>query len=238
MCLTVPSIKQEDDTKRSNKAKEKAHKKKNKKNGKDPTEEAAIAKKEKEKKDRTRLKDAWKRQKKDVEAEQDDGRKEEEKKRSKKKEEPKKARKQKKTAVPQGRRKVPTPGDASGCKHRGLRELDVCDKAWMTACVKVGAWLHKKPCIDCAAKSENGEATGERVLDASVLLLLKQPSLACVCNCGPTGHKMEEDEEGRDECQCDMMLCLPCCSDRDSRMTELHGRNKRRRRLGTCNKSC
>jgi hypothetical protein len=149
----------------------------------------------------------------------------------------KRARKPRKSAAPQGRRKVPTPGDASGCKHRGLRELDVCDKAWTTACVKVGAWLHKKPCIDCAAKSENGEGTGERVLDASVLLLLKQPSLACICNCGPVGHEMEEDEEGRDECQCDMMLCLPCCSDRDSRMTEVDG-NKRRRRLGTCNKSC
>ena len=130
MCLTVLSIKQEDDTKRSNKAKEKAHKKKNQKNGKDPTEEAAIAKKEKEKKDRTRERDAWKRQKKDAEAEQDDGRKEEEKKRSKKKEEPKKARKQKKTGCATGQTQgsnawgcewLQAPGfEGAGCLRQGV----------------------------------------------------------------------------------------------------------------------
>jgi hypothetical protein len=131
--------------------------------------------------------------------------------------------------VPQGRRKVPTPGDESGCKHRGLRELDVCDKAWITAYVKVGAWLHKKPCIDCAAQSENVEGREERILDASVLLLLKQPDLAYICNCGPIGHKMEEGEEGKDEYQCDMMLCLPCYSERESKMKGAGGRRMRRK---------
>ena len=61
-----------------------------------PHRRSSNRQKGKGEKDRTREKDAWKRQKKDAEAEQDDGRKEEEKKRSKKKEEPRKARKQKK----------------------------------------------------------------------------------------------------------------------------------------------
>jgi hypothetical protein len=238
----LPSVEQED-IRRSDKANEKALMKIQRKSM-DPTEEATIAKKEKEKQTLGREKAAMKRQKKgavkatekEKEAEQGDDRREGETKSSKTKQLTKRARKPRKSAAPQGRRKVPTPGDASGCKHRGLRELDVCDKVWIAAYVKVGAWLHKKPCIDCAAKGEDGEETGERVLDASVLLLLKQPSLAYICNCGPIGHKMEEGEEGRDEYQCDMMLCLPCYSTRDSLMTEVDG-NKRRRRQRTT-KSC
>jgi hypothetical protein len=131
---------------------------------------------------------------------------------------------------PQGRRKVPTAGDDHGCKHHGLRELDPCDKGWIASYVKVGAWLYRKPCIDCAARCEGTDGTRGRVLDASVLLRVKEPIVAYICNCGPIGHRMMEEDEGRDEYNCDMMLCLPCYSDRESKMEEGSGSKRRRRR--------
>jgi hypothetical protein len=88
-----------------------------------------------------------------------------------------KNRKQKKTTAEkkapnmhQGWRQVPTPTDDHGCKHHGLRDLDPCDNVWLAAYVKEGAWLDKKPCIDCAAQGKESDKTRERVLDAAVLL--------------------------------------------------------------------
>jgi hypothetical protein len=74
-----------------------------------------------------------------------------------------------KPPVLQGHRRIPTPGDGHGCRHRGLRELYPCTKVWIGAYIKVGAWLHKKPCFDCANRGE-AEGTRERVLDASIIL--------------------------------------------------------------------
>jgi hypothetical protein len=151
------------------------------------------------------------------------------KKAANKKGKPRRAKKPKVAPVAQGRWKIPTAGDGSGCRHHGLRELTMCDKAWMAAYVKEGAWLHKKPCVDCAARGESTEETSEKVLDVSVLLRLKQQCVAYICNCGPTGHKMEEGEEGKDEYQCDMMLCLPCFSERESKMEAGDGGKRKRR---------
>ena len=218
---------------------EKATKKREqRKEAKKPTQEAAEAIKEKEKKSENLKKEPMKRQKGDLsEAGKvesvmlDSSNKACGVKTSTKTKNPKapKEKRKKKAPLPQGRRKVPTPGDESGCKHRGLRELDVCDKAWIAAYVKVGAWLHKKPCIDCAAIGERVETATERVMDASMLLLLKQPNVAYICNCGPIGHKMEEGEEGKDEYQCDMMLCLPCYSERESKMDAGSGGKRKRK---------
>jgi hypothetical protein len=206
-----------------------------------PTEEASLAKKDKDKQRLVLQKKAMKRQKEAMTAnenagkEAQDGSKKTPSKKTNKGPQ-KRAKKRKQAAAPQGRRKVPTPGDTGGCKHRGLKELDVCDKAWLAACVKVGAWLHKKPCVDCAARRESGDETREIVLDASVLLLLKQPILAYICNCGPIGHKMEEGEEGREEYECDMMLCLPCYRDRESKLTTTMGskRTRRQKTIESC----
>lgn len=137
----------------------------------------------------------------------------------------------KKAPVPQGRRKVPTAGDEHGCKHRGLRELDPCNKRWIASYVKTGAWLYNKSCVDCTAKSK-GDKKGEDglVLDAAVLLHVKDSNVAFICNCGPIGHKMMEGEEGRDDYQCDLMLCVPCYSDRESKMDQDGGSKRKRRR--------
>ena len=105
----------------------------------------------------------------------------------------------------------------------------MCEKAWMAAYVKVGGWLHKKPCVDCAAQCESTKETREKVLDASVLLRLKQQGVAYICNCGPIGHKMDEGEEGKEEYQCDMMLCIPCYSERESKMGAGSGRKRKRK---------
>jgi hypothetical protein len=217
----------------------------------EPTEEAAQAKKDKEKRTAEMRKDAMKRQR---EAIKESGKEETQEARTQKKTTSTKKTSNKKTTnketsnketsnrkprskkttrtkeapIPQGRRKVPTAGDESGCKHSGLRELDVCDKTWITAYVKVGGWLHKKPCIDCAGKSK--ERGGEAVLDASVLLLLKQKNVAYICNCGPIGHKMEEGEEGKEDYQCDMMLCLPCYSMRQTEMAAGTGSKRKRKK--------
>jgi hypothetical protein len=134
------------------------------------------------------------------------------------------------TALPvlQGRHKIPTPGDDQGCKHRGLSELCPCDKRWLRAYVKEGAWLHKKPCVDCAAR-ESTEEGEERVLDASVLLQQKAGIVAFICNCGPTGHKMKDGDEGKLEYQCNLMLCVPCYNIRQSNSEGGGGRKRRRR---------
>ena len=102
----------------------------------------------------------------------------------------------------------------------------MCDKAWIAAYVKVGGWLHKKPCIDCAAQCDSTKETREKVLDASVLLRLKQQSVAYICNCGHIGNKMEE---GEDDYQCDMMLCLPCYNESESKMGAGSGSKRKRR---------
>jgi hypothetical protein len=79
----------------------------------------------------------------------------------------------KKTKVPetaQGKRKAPEAGDQHGCNHHGLLELLPLPKASLEAYVKVGGWLYKKPCKDCAGKERDKK---EQVLDVSTLLGLK-----------------------------------------------------------------
>ena len=218
----------------------------------EPTQEAAEAKKAKEKRAADMKRDAMKRQKENLkateteESEKQTGprkkttsrKKTANKEASNKEASNRKARSKKDPTTkqapkPQGRRKVPTAGDEGGCKHSGLMELDACDETRIAAYVKVGAWLHKKPCVDCAGKSQKGG--GEAVLDASVLLMLKQKNVACICNCGPIGHKMEEGEEGKEDYQCDMMLCVPCYSMRQTEMAAGTGsKRKRKKRVNHC----
>jgi hypothetical protein len=82
-----------------------------------------------------------------------------------------KGRKKTKVAEPaQGKRKAPEPGDKHGCNHHSLLELLPLPKAYLEAYVKVGGWLYKKPCKDCAEREGDGT---EQVLDMSTLLGLK-----------------------------------------------------------------
>lgn len=129
----------------------------------------------------------------------------------------------------QGRRKLPTPNDNHGCKHNGLGELSPCDRGWIRAYIKVGAWLHQKPCLDCAT-ADKTDNSSQRVLDPSVLLLAKGTTVAFICNCGPVGHKMGE-KKGKEDYQCDMMLCVPCYNKRaDKREEEQGGRRRSKRK--------
>jgi hypothetical protein len=204
----------------------------------EPTQEAAQAKKAEKARQENLQKTAMKRQgaacKKDVDPQGEtsvveSSKKAPHKKDTSTKEKPKSGKRPQQANAPQGRRKVPTAGDDCGCKHHGLRELDPCEKGWIAAYVKVGAWLYRKPCIDCAARCNDTDETRERVLDASVLLLVREPIVAYICNCGPIGHKMMERGAGGVEYQCDMMLCLPCYSERGSKMEEGAGSKRRRR---------
>jgi hypothetical protein len=114
-------------------AKDRATKKQKKKIvTQEPTQEAAQAKKDKEKRKTDLGKEAMKRQRGDHEeagkeesATLDSRKKTLSKKTAGKKVTTKKATRPRQVPIPQGRRKVPTAGDESGCKHHGLRELDI-----------------------------------------------------------------------------------------------------------------
>jgi hypothetical protein len=125
----------------------------------------------------------------------------------------------------QGKRKVPEATDTHGCSHYGVRDLKALPKDYLESYVKVGGWLHKKPCKDCATREENGR---EKVLDVSTLLNLKgnRDAVGYYCNSGPTGHTMGEEEEWRHQWTCDMVLCRECYGDR----LETSGDSKRNRR--------
>jgi len=125
----------------------------------------------------------------------------------------------------QGKRKVPEATDKHGCSHYGVRDLKALPKDYLESYVKVGGWLHKKPCKDCATREENGR---ERVLDVSTLLNLKinKDAVGYYCNSGPAGHTMGEEEEWRHQWTCDMVLCRDCYGDR----LETSGDSKRNRR--------
>jgi hypothetical protein len=118
---------------------------------------------------------------------------------------------------PQGLRKVPEASDKHGCVHHGLLDLIALPKRYLEAYVKVDGWLYQKPCKDCVNKG--GDAT-DRVLDLSTLLLSKgKTDVGFYCNCGPVGHKMDDDDCGwKEKWTCDMVLCVPCYEQRNNKM--------------------
>jgi hypothetical protein len=90
--------------------------------------------------------------------------------------------------------------------------------------VKVGGWLYRKPCKDCAGKERDKK---EQVLDVSTLLGLKgRKDVGYYCNSGPAGHRMGDEAEWRHKWTCDMVLCLDCYAQRLTSM----GSSKRTRR--------
>jgi hypothetical protein len=144
-----------------------------------------------------------------------------------------KGKKKKKTiaseVLPQGERKVPEAKDKHGCIHHGLMDLLALPKGYLKTYVKVGGWLHNKPCKDCATKVGGSPP---QVLDVSSLLKLKGVTeVGYYCNCGPVGHmmNMEEQPTHKKQWTCDMFLCIPCYDGRMSTMGE-GGVTKRIRR--------
>jgi hypothetical protein len=146
---------------------------------------------------------------------------------------PKKAKRPVKRGVdkpPQGERTVRVASDTHGCGHSGLLDLIRMEKTYLQAFVREGGWLHQIPCKDCA--KEEG-SRNERVLDMASLLNLKgKKELGYYCNCGPTGHKMDEEDEPvhKQQWTCDMVLCMHCYHKRKLGMVEGGTRGKRNRR--------
>ena len=96
----------------------------------------------------------------------------------------------------------------------------------METSVQVDGWLHKRPCKDCTAKIG---IMSELVLDVSTLLNLKgKQDVGYYCNCGPTGHKMEDEPAWKQQWTCDMVLCIPCYDKRKTNMG--NGKRTRQRR--------
>jgi hypothetical protein len=90
-------------------------------------------------------------------------------------------------------------------------DLLALPKGYLKTYVKVGGWLYKKPCKDCA-KKESGSP--QQVLDVSGILELKGTTeVGYYCNCGPAGHmmNMEEQPSYKKRWTCtNMVLCMPC----------------------------
>ena len=119
------------------------------------------------------------------------------------------------TPVPQGRRKIPTACDNLGCPHTGLRDMKSLDRAWCAAYLKVGGWLENRACKDCNLEVLN-------------LMKVKGAPVGYICNCGPTGHKMSDENEEKKDYLCDMVLCVPCHTKRSESMHIGPGRRSHR----------
>jgi len=138
--------------------------------------------------------------------------------------------KAKKVPVAQGLRQVPKALDEHGCRHSGVRDLVVLQKNYLMKYVKVGGWLHQKPCKGCADDT-NEVGDRDRVMDMSTLLSLKgnNNGVGYICNCGPVGHGMEDGNTTKEEFMCDMVLCMGCYTSRMIKADSSDG-NKRTRR--------
>jgi glucan-binding YG repeat protein len=142
-----------------------------------------------------------------------------------------KTTKPKKVGELQGQRKVPEPSDQHGCTHSGLMELIALPKAYLETYVKVGGWLYRMPCKDCACR-DNEESQDVQVMDVSTLLVRKGRDIGYYCNCGPTGHKMGADHAYKPLWTCDMVLCTGCYGKRVEKMSSCGRRSRRHHQVG------
>ena len=144
---------------------------------------------------------------------------------------PVKVVKPKKSPVAQGLRKVPIATDEHGCAHSGVRDLVVLQKNYLVKYVKVGGWLHERPCKGCAEdKTVMGDR--DRVMAMSSLLGTKGTNngVGFICNCGPVGHGMEEGNPAKGDYTCDMALCMACYTSRMEVADSSSDGNRRTRR--------
>jgi hypothetical protein len=67
-------------------------------------------------------------------------------------------------------------------------------------------WLYNIPAKDCAMGGDNGDIE-KNLLDLSLLLPKKGGNdVGYYCNCGPTGHDMEEEHPYKAMRTCDLVL--------------------------------
>ena len=130
--------------------------------------------------------------------------------------------------VQQGTRKVPKLSDLYGCKHNGLRDFICLDRVHLVSFVKEEAWLCKKPCTDCAQMNNKDPHYDVRVLEMKQLLTKGSKEFGFYCNCGPTAHKMKNENENKPFYSCDVVLCPYCYAQRETkRCSNDNGRRTR-----------
>ena len=125
-----------------------------------------------------------------------------------------------------GTRQVPKPRDEHGCMHCGIFDLKTLSRDDLKYYTKEGAWLEKKPCLDCD-KKELG--TEEKVMDVGVLLNWKgldTDEMARYCNYGAGAHG--SDDPSSTSFACNMVLCNPCYTKRVEGAETQLGTNSRR----------
>lgn len=130
--------------------------------------------------------------------------------------------------VRQGLRKVPSPSDSHGCKHYGLMDLIPLDKAHLTWFVADNGWLDKKPCTDCNQMDKEHPDYNNRVLEMKQLLTKGNREFGVYCNCGPRAHKMKANDETKPYFTCEMVLCPPCHTKRETKRCESGGNRRTR----------
>jgi hypothetical protein len=87
--------------------------------------------------------------------------------------------------------------------------------------------VYNIPTKDCAMGGDNGDIENN-LLDLSLLLPEKggnDMGYYC-CNCGPTGHDMEEEHPYKAMYTCNLVLCMGCYD----RCKGVMGRTSRRRK--------
>ena len=120
----------------------------------------------------------------------------------------------------QGLRKVPLASDTHGCVHSGLRDLIVLDRAHLTSFVKKDGWLYNKPCRDCAEMQTETLEYNNRILNMATLLQKGNRVFGHYCNCGQTGHKMDDNDPYKPDYNCNLVLCPKCFAKRESKQWE------------------
>ena len=153
---------------------------------------------------------------------------------------PPKATKVKTRQLPQtqGTRKLPIPCDKYGCPHVGVLDLNELPRSYLKTYVKKGGWLYQMPCYDCKKKSlvkSNIQKAGTvQVLEVAELLKNKKGNadeMARYCNYGVASHGMKVDDEWKKDFECNMVLCVPCYTERLEESGQgIGGKEKGRRR--------
>lgn len=136
--------------------------------------------------------------------------------------------KKRRVVTRKGQRQQPVPDDDHGCRHMGIHELKELPKKFLKTYVEPGNWLANKPCKDCASKPERET---NRVLDVATILADNKANtddMARICNWGPIGHAMGEDDEFKMGFTCDMILCKGCYNKRVEKCEEKKSCTNRR----------
>ncbi len=123
-------------------------------------------------------------------------------------------------------RTIPEATDKHGCKHKGLLDLKVLPSDYLSNYMKEGGWLWNVQCKDCAKRDDSEENDGTEMGLSGLMPKKGKKDVGYYCNCGPTGHDMEDEHPYKEIYTCDLVLCMGCYDKRKERM----GRTSRRRK--------